>query len=152
MGAASWWENQTEKKCCLCATQGKKRQKKYLTVTDIPETERPSFRLILCKTNDVRKHQPTASLVTQPHFKPLHLHTDAGCRPYFPRLKRRLNPSLRNLETLALSGCQMEETDRSSVQLKRPILSNRISRPHSDVYECSSEIIYKLYRYFFQFL
>lgn len=77
----------------LCTTQERKRKKS--TPTDIPKTESPSFRLILCKVNDVRTHQPTASLVTQPSARPLHLHTDAGSlstislfRMYFARSQR----------------------------------------------------------------
>lgn len=117
----------------LCTTQ--KRKKKTLTPTDVPKTERPSFRLILCKVNDVRMHQPTASLVTQPNVRLLHLHTDGWqFVNYFKRIspeardsKKTANPSLGNLETLVLSGCKMEEPDSSSVLLECHIMSSIIT-------------------------
>lgn len=104
MGAASLWENKVEQ---FSLYHTKKKEKKTSTPTDIPETERPSFRLILCKVYDVRMHQPTASLVTQPNVRPLHLHTNAGSlstisnvfRPK-PEIQRRLR--IFHLATLKL--------------------------------------------------
>lgn len=136
----------------LCTTQ--KRKKKTLTPTDIPETERPSFRLILCKVNDVRMHQPTASLVTQPNVRPLHRHTNAGSlstisnvfRPK-PEIQRRLR--IFHLATLKLWLYLAAKWKNQIVLLECDIMSSIITWPPSDVYEYGSENgIYTLWFFF----